>query len=99
MEFNKVAVIGAGNIGSGGATDLVLHNIHTVLVDINPDQLDWARDEIIKNIRFAPMLAKNIPKVNNEEALKRITFTLDLSDAASCQFVAENVTEDWATQE
>lgn len=99
MGFKKVAVIGAGNIGSGVATDLVVHDIHTVLVDINPDQLDWARNEIIKNIRFAPMLAKNIPKISQEEALKRITFTLDISDAASCQFVVENVTEDWATKE
>jgi len=99
MGFKKVAVIGAGNIGSGVATDLVVHDIQTLLVDINPDQLDWARDEIIKNIRFAPMLAKNIPKISKEEALKRVTFSLDISDAASCQFVVENVTEDWATKE
>jgi len=41
MDFNKVAVIGAGNIGSGVATDLILHHIHAVLVDVNPGQLDW----------------------------------------------------------
>jgi 3-hydroxybutyryl-CoA dehydrogenase len=99
MEFKSVAVIGAGNIGSGVATDLVLHDIHTVLVDINPDQLEWARTEIIKNVRFAPMLAKNIPKVKKEEALRRIIFTQDINDAALCQFVVENVTEDWATKE
>jgi 3-hydroxybutyryl-CoA dehydrogenase len=45
------------------------------------------------------MLAKNIPKVKKEEALRRITFTQDINDAALCQFVVENVTEDWATKE
>jgi len=99
MEFRKVAVVGAGNIGSGVVTDLVIHDIQTVLVDINPDQLDRARNEISKNIRFAPMLAKNIPKIKSEEALKRITFTQDIGNVASCEFVVENVTEDWATKE
>ena len=39
MEFKKIGVIGAGNIGTGVATDLVLHGIHTVLVDISEVQL------------------------------------------------------------
>ena len=99
MDFNKVAVIGAGNIGSGVATDLILHNIHTVLVDINPGQLEWARNEIIKNVRFAPLLARNIPKIKKEEALQRVTFTRDINAAAQCQFVVENVTEDWPIKE
>ena len=48
MLFKNVGVIGAGNIGLGVGTDLVLHGISTVLVDISKDQLEKAKLEIIK---------------------------------------------------
>lgn len=99
MEFKSVAVIGAGNIGAGVATDLVLHGIDTVLVDISAAQLEKARTEIAKNVRFAPLLSKNLPRISTEEALGRARFTQDIGDVAPCQFVVENVTEDWPTKE
>ncbi len=99
MEFSNVGVIGAGNIGLGVATDLVLHGIHTILVDISPEQLKKAGEEINKNIRFAPLLSKNAPKVTKEEVKQHITFTTDINDVASCQFIIENVTEDWNIKE
>ena len=99
MEFSNVGVIGAGNIGLGVATDLVLHGLDTILVDISPEQLKKAGEEIDKNIRFAPLLVKNAPKVTEEEVQQRITFTTDINDVASCQFIIENVTEDWNIKE
>jgi 3-hydroxybutyryl-CoA dehydrogenase len=99
MEFRRVAVVGAGTIGLGVATDLILHDIDTVLIDISAEQLDRARIEIVKNVRFAPLLMGNAPRIGKEEALKRVLFTQNMSDVAHCQFVVENVTEDWATKE
>ena len=99
MQFKNVGVIGAGNIGLGVATDLVLHGINTVLVDISSEQLEKAKSEIIKNVRFAPLLLKNAPKVTKEAALQRLTFTTDINDVKSCEFVVENVFEDWGIKE
>jgi 3-hydroxybutyryl-CoA dehydrogenase len=94
-DLTRVAVIGAGNIGSGVAADLVLHGIDAVVVDLAADILEKAQAEILKNIRFAPLLSKSLPAVSRQQALQRLAFTTRLADAASCQFVIENVTEDW----
>ncbi len=91
----RVAVIGAGNIGTGVAADLVLHGIDAVVVDLSEGVLEKAQAEILKNIRFAPLLSKSLPAVSREQALRRLAFTTRLADAASCGFVIENVTEDW----
>ena len=99
MAFNKIGVIGAGNIGTGVATDLVLHGIHAVLIDVSKDQLDKAHSEVITNIRFAPLILKTAPKVTKEDAKARITLSTDLNDLADCSFVVENATEDWSIKE
>ena len=99
MLFKNVGVIGAGNIGLGVATDLVLHGINTVLVDISSDQLEKAKSEILQNIRFAPLLLKNSPKVSKEEVLERLKLSTDINDLSGCDFIIENVTEDWNIKE
>jgi 3-hydroxybutyryl-CoA dehydrogenase len=91
----RVAVIGAGNIGSGVAADLVLHGIDAVVVDLSEDILKRARAEILKNVRFAPMFSKSLPRVTPEQAAQRLSLTTRLEDVTSCDFVVENVTEDW----
>ena len=67
MYFKNVGVIGAGNIGLGVATDLVLHGINTVLVDISSKQLERAKSEIIKNVRFAPLFLKMLPRLRKKK--------------------------------
>ncbi len=71
MTFKKIGVIGAGNIGIGVVTDLVLHGLNTVLVDISNNQLEKAKSEILKNIRFAPLLLKDSPRVSKEDEKRR----------------------------
>ncbi len=95
MSLKKVGVVGAGNIGVGVVTDLVLHGIPTVVVDISKDTLERAQAEVLKNVRFAPVLSKTLPRATREEALQRMTLTTDLDELASCDFIVENVTEDW----
>ena len=95
----RVAVIGAGNIGTGVATDLVLHGIDAVVVDLSAEILLRAQAEILQNVRFAPMLSKALPRVRPEEAARRLAFTTQLKDVAACDFVIENVTEDWAIKQ
>jgi 3-hydroxybutyryl-CoA dehydrogenase len=94
-KLARVAVIGAGNIGTGVAADLVLHGIDAVVVDLSDEILEKAQAEILQSIRFAPMFSKSAPVVSRSQALKRIALTTRLDDVASCEFVVENVTEDW----
>jgi 3-hydroxybutyryl-CoA dehydrogenase len=95
MEIRRVAVIGAGNIGVGVVTDLILHDISAVVVDVSKEILDRARSEVLNNVRYAPMLSKSLPKITKEQATERMTLTTDLAPVATCDFVIENVTEDW----
>jgi 3-hydroxybutyryl-CoA dehydrogenase len=95
MEFRKVGVLGAGNIGIGVVTDLVLHGISAVVVDISEEILQRAKADVLKNIRVVPLLSKTLPRITKDEAVARMALTTDLHDLASCDFVIENVTENW----
>ncbi len=95
MTFRSIGVIGAGNIGTGVATDLILHGINTVLIDRSDAALRNSEIEILKNARFAPMFSSSLPRVSAADIHQRLTLTSKLSDVASCNFVVENVTEDW----
>ena len=99
MSFKKIGIIGAGNIGIGVATDLILHGIETVLVDISEKQLESAKSEILKNLRFAPLLLKNSPKLSQQEAEQKLKLALEMNEVADCEFIIENVTEDWKIKE
>jgi len=95
MRFSTIGVIGAGTIGIGVVTDLVLHGLNAVVVDISDAALSKAETEILKNIRFAPMFSKTLPRVTREDALRRITFSRDLRNLTACEMIIENVPERW----
>ncbi|MFY9908193.1 MAG: 3-hydroxyacyl-CoA dehydrogenase NAD-binding domain-containing protein [Candidatus Sulfotelmatobacter sp.] len=97
--MKTVGVLGAGNIGVGVITDLVLHGIPTVVVDLTTDILERAQGEVLNNVRFAPLFSKSLPRASRDEALQRMTLTSDLGDLASCDFIIENVTENWKIKE
>lgn len=99
MSFRQIGVIGIGNIGSSMVADLVLHGLSTVAIDISEANLERARTEITKAVRFAPMFSKTLPKISAADALARVTFSTSLEAAASCEFIIENVTEDWAVKQ
>src|SRR5258705_5572089 len=95
MDFQRIGVLGAGNIGAGVVTDLILHGMTAVVVDTSEEILERAQTEVLENVRFAPLLSKALPRINREQALNRMVGTTDLEQVASCDFIIENVTEDW----
>jgi 3-hydroxybutyryl-CoA dehydrogenase len=95
MTLQKIGVLGGGNIGNGVVTDLVLHGVSAVVVDISEDILKRTRAEVLNNIRFVPLLSNTAPRMTKEEASERMVMTTDLRDLACCDFIIENVTEDW----
>lgn len=95
MKFSTIGVIGAGNIGTGVITDLVLHGLNAVVVDISDSALRKSEEEVLKNIRFAPMFSKTLPRVTPDDARQRMTFTTSLDDLTRCEMIIENVPEKW----
>lgn len=99
MTFQRVAVIGVGNIGSGVVADLVLHGISAVGVEVSEAAAEAGRAAVLKAVRFAPLLAPGAPRLSREQTLQRASFTTRLEEVADCDFVIENVTEDWTVKE
>src|SRR6185369_5927556 len=95
MDFQRIGVLGAGNIGTGVVTDLVLHGLTAVVVDVSDKILERARAEVLNNVRVAPLLSKTLPRITKDEARQRMTLTTELKAVASCDFIIENVTENW----
>lgn len=95
LNIRKVAVVGVGNIGIGVMADLVLHGIEAVGVDVSQEVLSRANDQILDHIRFAPLLSKTLPRLSKSRAAELMTLTTDLNPIRSCDFVIENVTENW----
>ena len=98
MTFRRIGVVGAGNIGTGVVTDLLLHGLSAVVVDLSRDRLERAQAAVLGNIRCAPLLSKTLPRLTRESAAERMQLTTDLRQLAECDFVVENVTEDWNTK-
>ncbi|OCG20183.1 MULTISPECIES: colibactin biosynthesis dehydrogenase ClbD [unclassified Gilliamella] len=91
----KVAVIGAGVMGTGVAHNLAQYGISTIVVDNCSTQLDHCQKAIKANLRlyhFHPHHKKDTASV--KDIMKNIHFTTSLTDISQCDLVIENITED-----
>ncbi len=89
---DKVAVIGAGQMGSGIAHVCGLAGIDVALVDVAPAALEKALDSIDRNM--GRQLGRGtISALDKAEALARITTGTDLAAASGVDLVIEAATE------
>lgn len=92
--INKIGIIGAGVMGIGLTVDLSTSGYEIVLIDNSATNLEKAKAEVEKDVRFAGLYKKNIEE-EPEIIMKKINFSLEIEDVADCDFIIENVTENF----
>ena len=93
MDIKKIAVIGAGTMGSGIAHVAALSGFDVMLVDISDEILEKATGKIEKNM--GRQLKKEIISEDQmKEALGRIQTSADMGIIKDADFVVEAASED-----
>jgi 3-hydroxybutyryl-CoA dehydrogenase len=93
----KIAVIGAGQMGSGIAHVCALAGLEVTLIDISQERLDAALATIERNLGRQVARGK-VSEVDKAEALERIAPALSLDAAAPADLAIEAATEDEAVK-
>jgi 3-hydroxybutyryl-CoA dehydrogenase len=93
MGIERIAVVGAGQMGSGIAHVLSLAGYDVVLVDLGQEQLDNALSIIRRNMSRQAARAL-IKESEIEPALARIETAVSLEAAYGCDLAIESVFED-----
>lgn len=91
-DIKHVAVGGAGQMGRGIAAVSALAGYDTTLQDIDPDQLETARDRIEWSYEKVTE-SGDATEAETEAALDRITFTESVEEAAAADIVTETAVE------
>jgi 3-hydroxybutyryl-CoA dehydrogenase len=95
MEIRKIAVIGAGVMGSDVAFDLASYGYDVLLKDIHECRLTEARNKIKAGFRGYKMMKSELKDASLDDILGRITFTTHYEGFLETDLVIENVSEDW----
>ena len=95
MEIRKIAVIGAGVMGSDVAFDLASYGYDVLLKDIHECRLAEARNKIKAGFRGYKMMKSELKDASLDDILGRITFTTHYEGFLETDLVIENVSEDW----
>lgn len=92
-QINKIAVIGAGNMGSGIAQKIAQEGINVVLVDMKEEFVERGIDTIRQTLKEA-VERKILNTEQQHDVLSRIIGTCDLGMVADADLVIEAVFED-----
>ena len=95
--FRKLAVVGAGNMGSGIAQKMAAEGLDVVMVDLNDEQVGRGMEIIAKTLEQG--VERKIFRPEAAEAIRsRIDGTADWSRLADVDLVVEAVFEDRAVK-
>jgi len=93
-EIHRMAVIGSGVMGHGITEGYALNGYPTTMMDVNNELVERGMRQIRAELRTL-VDSEFVTENESEEALKRISYTTSIKDAAEgCDFVTEAVTED-----
>ena len=94
-QVNTIGVVGAGTIGNGLAVDLARFGYDVILNDLSDEELEKSAQTIRSDLRTYRMLVPEYREVDDEDILRRITFTSNPDTMADADFVIENIVEDF----
>jgi len=95
----RIGLIGAGAIGTTVGADFLLHGFDVVFVDRDEQTLSAAAAKVAEAVRFAPLLRPRLARLSRADLTDRTRYVVDLGALADCEFVVENVTEDWVVKQ
>ena len=93
MNIKKIGVIGSGQMGAGIAQICSVKGFEITILDINKEALESGRKRLEKN------MARDVEKgrlaaMDRNEALARISWTIEYKSFSKSDFVIEAATED-----
>jgi 3-hydroxybutyryl-CoA dehydrogenase len=90
---DRVAVVGAGQMGNGIAHVFAQSGFQVTMIDVSQEALDKGRSTIAKNIE-RQVKKGTIPAEDQVKILSRIDLTMDLETAANASLIIEAASED-----
>jgi 3-hydroxybutyryl-CoA dehydrogenase len=90
---DRVAVVGAGQMGNGIAHVFAQSGFNVVMIDVSQEALDRGRSTIAKNIE-RQVKKGSIPPEQQVEILSRIDLSMDVDSVADASLVIEAASED-----
>ncbi len=93
MEITKLAIVGAGRMGSGIAQTAAAHGLDVILFARNPEKLQKSLQGIAGTCDKAISKGR-MTEEEKADCLAHITATSTLGDVAAAQFVIEAIAED-----
>jgi 3-hydroxybutyryl-CoA dehydrogenase len=92
--IKSIAIIGAGQMGSGIAHVCALAGYHVQLIDISQDQLSKAKQSIEKNLN-RQLGKESITQADKDNALNNLKFNQMIQSIESIDLVIEAIVEDF----
>ncbi len=90
----QIAICGAGVMGTGIATALLLHQFPVTLYDLSDAVLKRAQHQIARNLEKAVQKGKLAAELLHSVLQEKISFTTRLEDCAAADCVIEAIIED-----
>jgi 3-hydroxybutyryl-CoA dehydrogenase len=90
---DRVAVVGAGQMGNGIAHVFAQSEFNVVMIDVSQDALDKGRATVAKNIE-RQVKKGTIPAEEQVKILSRIDLSMDLEAASDASLIIEAASED-----
>ena len=95
LRMRRIGVVGAGVIGTSVAQALAQTDHDVVVVDTSNSALVNAETVMRRDVRFHHLVAGTNRRLDVEQVLQHVEFSIDYGALGDVDFVIENTTEAW----
>ena len=96
LNFERVGVVGSGQMGAGIAQVLATSGLEVVLMDREAKQVENARKNIMLSVD--KLVQKNLLTAEQKNQAAQIQFTFELKDLSRCELIIEAIAENEQTK-